>query len=393
MPGSPVTMHRPRAQLRDEPREHAHERSARGDAARHPAAVARARAARSRVLDRAARGRVAARARRAPRAAAPRSTTSGVSTTSSVTSAASGTDPSSAAAPLDVRVGVGEPTMRSRSHGVTRGTRRSFAIGASSPGKTRFTPSPSAVSMTRMSRTRCCRPVGSSDAAWSDAPHRAVERDVPLDGDRAERDGGERDLQAALVAGVADRHAGVAVAQRRDHAQVRLLGLHRVRRGRVHEHEPVGAEHLDRGVDLLDRRHAGREDDGLAGVAQRLEQLVVGERRRGDLVRDDVELLEELDARHVPRRREPLEPAQQRVVARSRCTRRGRTRRGGGSRGRSSCPTASRAARRACARASRSRACASGTSPRRAPASAATSMSCLAISTSPLWLRPISAMT
>ena len=37
--------------------------------------------------------------------------------------------------------------------------------------------------------------------------------------------------------------------------------------------------------------------------------------RRRDLVRDDAEVLEERDARHVPRRREPLEPAQQRVVA------------------------------------------------------------------------------
>ncbi len=49
-------------------------------------------------------------------------------------------------------------------------TRRSFDSGASSPGKTFFTPSPSAFSMMRMSRTSEMKPLGSSDAAWSE-PH------------------------------------------------------------------------------------------------------------------------------------------------------------------------------------------------------------------------------
>ena len=132
--------------------------------------------------------------------------------------------------------------------------------------------------MTRMSRTRCCEAGGFERCGVVGAPHRAVERDVALDRDRAESDGGERDLQAALVARVPDGHAGVPVAQHRDDAEVRLLGLHRIGRGRVHQHEPVGAEHVDRRVDLLDRRHAGREDDRLAGVAQRREQLDVGQR-------------------------------------------------------------------------------------------------------------------
>src|SRR5699024_9329458 len=38
------------------------------------------------------------------------------------------------------------------------------------------------------------------------APHRGVERDVAFDGDGAERRGGEGDLEAELVAGVADGH-------------------------------------------------------------------------------------------------------------------------------------------------------------------------------------------
>src|SRR5215207_223133 len=51
------------------------------------------------------------------------------------------------------------------------------------------------------------------------APHRAIERDVPLDRDRSECDRGERDLQPPLVARVPDRHTGVAQAQRLDHAE------------------------------------------------------------------------------------------------------------------------------------------------------------------------------
>ncbi len=49
-------------------------------------------------------------------------------------------------------------------------TRRSFDSGASSPGKTFFTPSPMACSMMRMSRHSEMKPLGSSDAAWSE-PH------------------------------------------------------------------------------------------------------------------------------------------------------------------------------------------------------------------------------
>ena len=76
-------------------------------------------------------------------------------------------------------------------------------------------------------------------------------------------------------------------------------------------------------------------------------------RRRRDLVRDDVEVLEERRPTGTSHgEANQSRPAQQSRSRRSRCTRRGRTRRGGGSRGRSSCPTASRAARRACARAS-----------------------------------------
>ena len=92
-------------------------------------------------------------------------------------------------------------------------------------------------------------PNGSTDAAWSE-PHIARSsvmcRSI-MHAPRARgRDGrGEADL----VARVADRHA-VALAQRRDRAQVQLVGLRRVGARRVQEDEVVGAEHLDGVVDL-----------------------------------------------------------------------------------------------------------------------------------------------
>ncbi|CAI7634435.1 unnamed protein product [Penicillium discolor] len=72
--------------------------------------------------------------------------------------------------PLHEGVGVRDAHDAHPGAGGHAGTRRSFAIGARSLSNTRLTPSPTALSMTRMSRTRCSRPPGSSDAAWSE-PH------------------------------------------------------------------------------------------------------------------------------------------------------------------------------------------------------------------------------
>ena len=83
----------------------------------------------------------------------------------------------------------------------------------------------------------------------------------------------------------------------------------------MQDHEPVGAEHLDRAsicssVDMpVDRM------TGLPVAASAAQQAEVGDGRRRDLVGDDVEVLEEVDRRLVPRRREPVEPAQGGVVA------------------------------------------------------------------------------
>ena len=55
------------------------------------------------------------------------------------------------------------------------------------------------------------------------APKRAIQRDVPLDDARTERDRSDRGLQPGLVARIPDRHV-VAGAQRADHAQIQLVG-------------------------------------------------------------------------------------------------------------------------------------------------------------------------
>src|SRR5699024_2340049 len=96
------------------------------------------------------------------------------------------------------------------------------------------------------------------------APHRGVERDVAFDGDGTERRGGEGDLEAELVAGVADGHT-VALPHGGDRCEVDLFGRQRIRRGGVHEHEPVAVEDLDGAVEGLPVGHARGAEDGLAG--------------------------------------------------------------------------------------------------------------------------------
>ena len=68
----------------------------------------------------------------------------------------------------------------------------------------------------------------------------------------------------------------------------------------MQDHQVVGAERLNRAVDLLERGHAGREDDRLAGRGQGLEHPDVGDGRGGDPVRCQFEILEEVDGGLVP---------------------------------------------------------------------------------------------
>jgi hypothetical protein len=79
----------------------------------------------------------------------------------------------------------------------------------------------------------------------------------------------------------------------------------------VAEDEPLATEHVDGVPDLLDRRHAGRQDDRPLRLSDAPQQAVVGQAGRRDLVCRRVEQLELVDARLVPRRGEPgdAEPA------------------------------------------------------------------------------------
>ena len=118
---------------------------------------------------------------------------------------------------------------------------------------------------------------------------------MTLDRHGAERDRRDRDLQAALMAGVPDRHRRVARLQGRDRAEVRLLRRKWVGRGGVQHHQILDAQDGYGRVDLVERRHAGREDDRLARRREGLEHLDIRHRGRRHLVGHDVEVFEEVD--------------------------------------------------------------------------------------------------
>ena len=218
--------------------------------------------------------------------------------------------------------------------------------------------------MTRMSRTRRLSPAGSSEAAWSE-PHMARSRVMCRSTKQApSADRGERGLQPALVPGVPDRHVGELRLQGVDHAQVQLLvappgrcdvAWHSTRLSR--------AEDLDRVPDLLQAstcRSTG--SPCLPGGAHGAQQLVVGQarpRRPCARARRTLRGSRRLGTSHGEANQ--CDALARGSSRRSPRTRPRRTRRGGGSRCRSSGPTASRArcptGRAAC----RSRACASGT--------------------------------
>ena len=93
-----------------------------------------------------------------------------------------------------------------------------------------------------------------------------VEREVLLDHARAEHVAEQRHRVAVLVVGEPDHDLRIPLAQRRDHAQVQLLHLDRIRR-RALQHAELRVEREDRlhrTVDVLERGAAGGEDDRLA---------------------------------------------------------------------------------------------------------------------------------
>ena len=115
----------------------------------------------------------------------------------------------------------------------------------------------------------------------------------------AHGDRGDGRGEPDLVPRIADG-ARVAVSERLDHAQVELLGWTRVAARAMGDEQVVGAEEVDGLIDLFERRHAGGQDHRPARRPDRLEQRGVGQGRGRDLVRHDVELLEELHRLLVP---------------------------------------------------------------------------------------------
>src|SRR5712691_1553741 len=136
------------------------------------------------------------------------------------------------------------------------------------------------------------------------SPRGPVERDVPLHHAGTENDGGKGRSQADLVAGVADRYL-VALGEPLDDAQVELVRARGVGARRVQQDEVLAPEQVDCTVDLLQRAHAGGEDDRSSLGPRVLEQGVIGQAGRGDLVARRIEVLDEVDGALVPARGEP----------------------------------------------------------------------------------------
>src|ERR1041385_5220053 len=146
--------------------------------------------------------------------------------------------------------------------------------------------------------------------------HRPAESDVPLKRRGAQGNRRIRDGEADLVAAVADV-ALVALAQFDEAQQIRVLVGHRVGGDAVHELERTlpFAKDLHRAVDVRDAAHAGGNEGVFALARYLLQQLLVHDHGRGDLVVTQVELAQEFLAFQVPRGGEPLDAFRLAVAA------------------------------------------------------------------------------
>jgi hypothetical protein len=136
------------------------------------------------------------------------------------------------------------------------------------------------------------------------APHGTVERNVALDKTRAERHRRQRGGQAHLMAGVPDR-ATVQLAQPGDHPQIEFLVHAGVRARAMGEQEAFGAENGYRRVDLIERGHAGRQDQRDSGAPVMLEELTICQACRRNLDARRPEGPNEVNRVRVPTRHEP----------------------------------------------------------------------------------------
>src|SRR5207244_5623568 len=121
-----------------------------------------------------------------------------------------------------------------------------------------------------------------------------VERQVFLDDGRAARRGGDGDVSAERVVGEADR-AAESDGQRVHGAQVDLAGRRGIRGEAVQHGQRRIARGADGGhrlLDLLQARHAGREDDGAALGRYVSQQREIRDLAGRDLEEGDAERLE-----------------------------------------------------------------------------------------------------
>ena len=212
--------------------------------------------------------------------------------------------------------------------------------------------------------------------------------------DRAQRHRGERDLQAALVPGVADRHAVALLQGGRSCAgwpPPAAAGRWRWRASGSAGPVPSISTALSicSIVDMPVERMTGLPVSRSARSRSR--SVTEAE---ATLWVSDAGLLQELDRGHVPRaRRTSAGRGRRRTRSRSRSYWSCRTRPGTGSPGRSSRPTGWSASCRRMSAGAEISGVRFWNLTAFAPASAATSISCLAISMSPLWLMPISPIT
>ena len=150
----------------------------------------------------------------------------------------------------------------------------------------------------------------------------AIERQVLFDHDRAERDRGCRDMDAAAVIGKADGKPE-RVVQRRHRAQIDRRRIGRIlgravqqrdpsaqlgpglaveqqvckigrRRPRVRVGEIAEGDDAERLLHFRQRRHAGRQDDRQSKARQMQQQRRVGEIARSNLQRRDADSADQM---------------------------------------------------------------------------------------------------
>ena len=128
-----------------------------------------------------------------------------------------------------------------------------------------------------------------------------VEGEVLLDHPCSQHVGDERHCDAVLVVGEPDYQVGEALSQRRDHVQVEILRLGRVRGGALEDAQLVveREDRIDRALDVLHRATPRREEHRLPECRDMALKRRVAQVAGGELERGNVELGEQVGALEV----------------------------------------------------------------------------------------------